>query len=191
MPRGIHMRGRKLSDETRRKISENNARYWAGKTHSDETKAAIAAKKQANPVRYWLGKKRVDMVGHTWNVGKTLSPETRQKLSEAITGMRRPYQSKRMRGEGNHNWKGGITPAQLKVRNSDEYKAWRQAVFQRDDWTCQNCFVRGGVLNADHIQPFALYPELRFDVNNGRTLCKPCHIQVGWKGSYTQRHATL
>lgn len=69
----------------------------------------------------------------------------------------------------------GKRTADKKVRQSWAYKLWRKAVFERDNYTCQECGERGGNLNADHIKPFALYRELRFDIDNGRTLCVPCH----------------
>ena len=46
---------------------------------------------------------------------------------------------------------------------------------KRDNWTCVLCGKRGGTLEVDHIKQFAYYPELRFKVSNGRTLCKDCH----------------
>lgn len=80
-----------------------------------------------------------------------------------------------MSGESHYNWKGGITPLRTKLYFSKEYKIWRTAVFVRDDFTCQICGKKGGELNADHIKPWASYPELRYAIDNGRTLCIDCH----------------
>lgn len=67
-------------------------------------------------------------------------------------------------------------------RSTKEYKDWRQAVFERDKFTCQICNQVGGVLNAHHIKPFAEFEELRFEVSNGQTLCEPCHKNIHKKG---------
>lgn len=69
-----------------------------------------------------------------------------------------------------------------KIRQSARYKAWRTLVFETDNYTCRDCKQHGGYLHADHIKPFALYPELRFEVSNGRTLCIPCHKKTGTYG---------
>lgn len=116
--------------------------------------------------------------------GKKHSQETREKIRAANTGYKHtPEAIKKMSlatrgkntGASNHMWKGGATQGNQKIRASVEYKDWRKAVFIRDDYTCQVCKVRGVELNADHIKRFAEYPELRFELSNGRTLCVPCH----------------
>lgn len=66
------------------------------------------------------------------------------------------------------------------ARYSTEAKAWREAVFERDGYTCIWCGARNGLgknvyLEADHIKPWAYFPELRYELSNGRTLCRPCH----------------
>lgn len=75
----------------------------------------------------------------------------------------------------NPSWEGGISPINQRIRSSTEYKLWRKAVLERDNYTCIWCFVKDVPLQADHIKPFAYFPELRFAIDNGRTLCVPCH----------------
>lgn len=86
-------------------------------------------------------------------------------------------------GDQHHNWRGGRTAESQLIRNSIAMKTWRESVFERDDYTCQLCGKRGGDLQADHIKQFAYYPELRFDLDNGRTLCKPCHYDTPTYGN--------
>lgn len=59
------------------------------------------------------------------------------------------------------------------------YRRWRAAVLARDERRCRRCgsdaagAKRG--LHAHHVEPWSRAPELRFDVDNGLTLCEPCH----------------
>lgn len=69
-------------------------------------------------------------------------------------------------------------------RKKPEYKEWRAAVFERDKYTCAICGKVGGDLNAHHIKPYAKYPDLRLDPDNGITLCKECHRKVHRKGNH-------
>jgi 5-methylcytosine-specific restriction endonuclease McrA len=76
---------------------------------------------------------------------------------------------------------------QLQIRQSKEYYHWRKQVFKRDNYTCVFCNEKGGRLNADHIKSFAIYPDLRLDINNGRTLCVECHKKTDTFGGKTQK----
>ena len=63
-------------------------------------------------------------------------------------------------------------------RKTKQYKDWRQCVLERDNYTCQRCGRKGGNLNAHHIKEYSKYPGLRYEVENGVTLCKKCHKEI-------------
>lgn len=78
-------------------------------------------------------------------------------------------------GKDNPGWKGGITSKNAILRSSYEMNCWRRAVFERDNYTCRGCGIRGNKLHAHHVLSFSKFPNHRFDVDNGLTLCKSCH----------------
>lgn len=129
---------------------------FKGKKHSDETRKRISEKvRAANLTPPMLGK------NHTL--------EARKKIS-AILRIRGA------KGERCHSYKDGKLAERMGQRYSSQYKRWRFDVYSRDKFTCQKCGdKKGGNLNAHHIKPFADHPELRFDVDNGITLCEGCH----------------
>lgn len=141
-----------------------------GSKHSEEHKAKIRASMKLVDQSWKIGRPHGHKTnhGHTWK----LTDAQRKAISDRLRGKPRFH----MRGEKNNNWKGGITSANMAIRNSAAYKAWRRSVFERDHYTCVECGQVGGKLQVDHIKPFSLYPELRLDISNGRVLCKPCHM---------------
>lgn len=110
-----------------------------------------------------------------------LSPMVRVAFSIFKTQFKRD-DIKAQRGEHHWNWKGGVTEENHALRNSAEYKNWRKLIFIRDNYTCQECEILGGKLNAHHIKTWAEFPELRFEVGNGVTLCEDCHKEVHRNG---------
>ena len=109
-------------------------------------------------------------------IGRKQSPEQIAKRVAKNTGQKRTAEFRFNRSkEKCHLWRGGITEINILIRSQREYKDWRKSVFERDNYTCQSCYKRGGEMQADHIKQFAYHPELRLDLNNGRTLCLDCH----------------
>ena len=78
-------------------------------------------------------------------------------------------------GSKHWNWQGGISSDRIQFLNSHEYKQWRTSIFERDNYTCQQCNIRGGKLNSHHILPYRHYPEFGLRIENGITLCEKCH----------------
>ena len=95
-------------------------------------------------------------------------PEILQQISATLQGV------------SLEDWDGFSGNERKKFVASVEYIQWRTTVFQRDDYTCQECGTRGGDLNVHHILPYRDYPEPNFSLNtkNGITLCVECHRET-------------
>jgi predicted restriction endonuclease len=63
--------------------------------------------------------------------------------------------------------------------NDPLYKKWRLEVYKRDNFQCQwpNCASKKK-LNAHHIYKWSEFPGLRFEANNGISLCKTHHDMI-------------
>lgn len=174
--------GKKRSPETIKKMSlahMGQPSYWTGKKrppHTEEARKKISLAGMGRKVSEETRQKHREVALRTklgyWSQGKKLSAERRKKLSEAN------------KGEKSHFWKGGIHPINFKLRKSVEYKLWKEAVLERDKYTCIFCGTTKEVsrIEADHIKPFAYYPELRFAIDNGRALCQSCHRKTDTYG---------
>jgi hypothetical protein len=110
--------------------------------------------------------------------------ETKQKIKLTLRSVVK-------RGESHPLWQGGKRTERKKAMATFEYRDWRTAVFTRDNYTCVCCNVRGGYIEADHIKPWCAYPDLRYDINNGRTLCKPCHLKQDTHGKKAIKYMEL
>jgi 5-methylcytosine-specific restriction endonuclease McrA len=82
------------------------------------------------------------------------------------------------KGENHYSWKGGFGQP---FRRTGKYKQWRISVYKRDFYTCQECGYKGRELEAHHIKPSRTNSKLKYNINNGITLCKKCHLGTRYK----------
>lgn len=135
-------------------------------------------------------------------LGKHFSEETKKIMSNSHKGKKRliklfgkenPFYGKHHSEEtkikisltksGDKEFTGFKTPIYRIVQVNPKWKEWRRKVFERDNWTCQDCGGKG-YLHPHHIVPVKDclkmdFEELIFDVENGLTLCKDCHLGKG------------
>jgi hypothetical protein len=165
--------GRKMiykhPEERRIKIGLNGFHYgMLGKKHSEETKRKLSI---SGVGRKHTAKSKEKM--SLSNIGKKMiykHPEERnRKISESE------------KEEKHYNWQGGKTSKNRRIRRGIEFRLWREAVFARDNWTCQKTGIKGGELHPHHIYNFADFPELRFAIENGITLSDKIHQEFHQK----------
>lgn len=146
-------KGYKQSEEHKAKLANakfkkgNTLHGFKGKAHSDSFKKMQSElKKVSNPM---------------------FNPITAKKVGDS------------RKGELNHTWKGGVS-LKKNIRYNSQYRKWRKCVLDRDSHTCTKCGINkekgyNSYMTAHHIKEFGKFPELRYDLDNGTTLCVPCH----------------
>ena len=127
--------------------------------------------------RWWKSHSFKD--GHpTWNKGRKTGLVPRSAFKQGQPSWNKGGTAPWAQGARNVNWRGGVSGTHRTIRSSEQYQSWRRDVFIRDSFTCQVCGHRFIKIVAHHIQSFADYPDLRFDVKNGLTLCRACHCAL-------------
>lgn len=123
-------------------------------------------------------------------IGVKKSKETRKKISETRKRMFKEGLLKTW-NKGIHMWEGKEHPRGMKgktpwnfIDGSSKFRSlmlneWRKIAkkcYKRDNYTCQLCSVRGGVLHAHHIIPWSVSKDDSMD--NLITLCPKCHRKM-------------
>jgi len=157
-----------------------------GRKHTKDTKRKISATRNR-----LLREEKIK----PWNKNRTYEEifgiERAIKVKERISRNHADF-----RGEKAPNWKGGRCLLYENIRKSKEYVAWRNAVFIRDDYICQDCNRRSKAgdsfsVISHHLQEFtgilqnnnigtieeAIDCEELWNIDNGMTLCEGCHIE--------------
>lgn len=112
-----------------------------------------------------------------WKGGKNKCIDCGKLLSNRLVKRCRQHAFMALRGENSPSWKGGISSLNRLQRVKFRRQMQKQ-IFERDNYTCQMCDSSGVDLQVDHIQPWAEYVELRFNMDNCRTLCSKCHYEI-------------
>lgn len=140
--------------------------------------------------------------GVPWNKGKKMSTESKEKMQRALKG-KIPWNrglsgcysesslekmSRAQAGEKSFRWKGGITTQNLLDRMKFIHEV-RPTVLKRDHYRCQECGAKKS-LHVEHVKPWSKYPELRFNLDNCKTLCRSCHYFVTFGRQLSSQSST-
>jgi DNA-binding XRE family transcriptional regulator len=148
---------------------------YLAKGLSQETIAELAGV-SPHTIRAWIRKHHLQKPLGSWTVGKIPWNKGLHYRSQPKSAAEREATRQRMRGAGNHRWRGGISSQAIALRRC--VNALRPSVYARDSYCCRLCGKHSGKLTIHHILPVWARPELVCDPANMVTLCRSCHLKV-------------
>ena len=162
---GKWRKGRKLSDDTKRKISSKNK----GKKRPDLVLQNKSFRNRELMHNRYLGKKLSKL--HCFNISQAKKGKKIICSSKEI--MRR---KENWRKNKNPKWSGGVSSEYHIAVTSCEWFIIREKIMKRDNYTCQKCNVRGKNLQIHHIIPWRKIHN--HSVDNLITVCIRCHKEL-------------
>lgn len=119
--------------------------------------------------------------------GRRHTEESKQKMRDSAARKFSSMTEEQRKNYG-QGWKGKFGPAHIRykidrsslkkkeLRNDPAYWGWRRDVNRRDDYKCRISNIDcNGRIEVHHILSWREFPELRYNVNNGITLCQFHH----------------
>ena len=155
-------KGRKLTVEQRKKIEE---KVWSQRR--GQTFEVIYGDERAADIKKRVSETNIAFGPRPWG-NDNLDHDRAGKTYEEIYGNEADL-NRASRREGN------LARHCSSRFYSTRYMLWRHHVLSRDKSTCQKCGVVSPSNDAHHIVSWDDSEELRFNVDNGRTLCRSCH----------------
>ena len=145
-----------------------------------------------HPLRYWQGKKRKFYILSAKGRAKIIHTLKTRKITDKVIEHGRNLNKGKF-GKNHPCWKKNKKrPFYKSIREIFKYRQWRISVFTRDNYVCVLC-GKTGYVEADQF-PVRFTDILRkhkiktvdkaitckklWDINNGRTLCKKCHLKT-------------
>lgn len=182
-------------------LSRGYGKWMLGKTPTVETRSKIAVAQKRICADVEERSRRSDRAlrngNGLWMRGRSRPGAFRTielrsgKSYEEIYGNRSSFEAAKRRDGNRLRWVGTENAPSRDLHNADRrYNEWHASVLRKDGFVCQHCFWRGGVLQAHHVKPWALFAEERYNVENGQAAhAGPCHraldaasrLLYGWK----------
>lgn len=152
------------------------------------SKCAFSSKEWRNKQRLSkLGKKHTEESRKKMSILRKGKKQSKQWIENRFKSLKKYYESRKYK-----------TDEYIRLKNSKDMIDWRNKIFKRDNFTCQNCGDNsGGNLNAHHIISFrTIYEEYNilnkninlFDLENGITMCEDCHKKTDTYGKHYNSH---
>ncbi len=167
MPTGIYLRTNKHSFNLGKK-HPNRKKYYKGKTVYRKICLFCKNGYIANYKNHLKSK----------FCSLSCSAKNRPKVKGFKQSERQKQMMRDKRGELHPRWikDRTISIEKHRLRGTQEWNNWRMSIFTRDKFTCQDCKQVGGKLEPHHIIPLRIDMTKIFDVGNGITLCRACHV---------------
>ena len=156
----------------------------------------------------WLGKKLSESHKQKLRKPKSCPSHFKGRSYKDIYGKdwKRQIERRRMSRIAHHDKIGRSTDFHRPKHHGYSYNHFVRKVFERDDFTCCLCGIRGGKLHADHYpKSFASIVKIHkiktmkeatrcnelWDINNGRTVCVDCHKKTYTYGKHLKDEMQL